>query len=295
MSESLDVTNVWCGPEAGQRMSAPGATTGRAEYSSFAFEWVRQGRSFCRIDSTAYEACPGDIFLIRPQQTVEWAFDPLEPAITSSLYFDVQSIPSSLPPREEWPTKRTLPPDDILSPMLDYVMAHGFDWAKAMANGLGAAKPVPPFLGSMITTITTVFISGSLKRPHGFAAYRPAPVQRALQWMASTVSIRPDNKVTLEDLAAVARVCPTHLCHLFHDYVGYPPLEVMYLYRLTRSLIGLRAGHKLESLAASFGFANTAHYARRFKAFFGKSPGEMRIALSKGYKPRLPKLPFMGT
>jgi len=294
MSESLHVTNLWCDHEAGQRLWAPGAVPS-SKFAAFSFIWVRQGKGLARIDGKTHKACPGDVFLIQPQQTVEGIWDPLEPSITSSFLFELRSLPSGLPPRELWPVKRSLPADDILSSMLDYVIAHGFEWAKALASGTCSSRTVPPLLQSMITTILFAFISGSLNRPRGYAIYRPAPVQRVLQWMGETVCLHPDKRVTLEDLAVIAGVSPTHLCHMFHDHVGYPPLEVMYLYRLTRSLIGLRAGLKLESLAASLGFANTAHYVRRFKALFGKTPGEMRIALSAGYRPRLPKLPFMGT
>ena len=115
-----------------------------------------------------------------------------------------------------------------------------------------------------------------------------------MEWIFNFMNTDPGRQVTLGDLATVAGTDASYLCRVFRQHLGHGPMEVLYVFRITKSLVGLRAGRKLESLAQSLGFYDTSHFVKRFKAFFGKTPSQMQKALAKGYKPKLPKWPFMG-
>ena len=140
----------------------------------------------------------------------------------------------------------------------------------------------------------TAFVRGPMERLHTFPRVYPDPVQRVLYWMQDLMQSAPGQKVTLDDLAKIGGVCRTQICRLFAHHLGYSPMEVLYIYRLTRSLASLSTGKKAESIAFDFGFASAAHYTQRFQSMFGKSPIQMRDAMAKGYKPKLPDLPTMG-
>ena len=105
------------------------------------------------------------------------------------------------------------------------------------------------------------------------------------------MDVTPQAKVTLDHMASVAGVSRAHLCRLCKHHLGYPPHDILYRCRIIRSLDGLRAGQKIESLAHDSGFSSDAHYICRFKAVIGDSPVRIREAMNTGHAPRLPS-PF---
>ena len=65
------------------------------------------------------------------------------------------------------------------------------------------------------------------------------------------------------------------------------------MYRIARSVAGLRAGLEIETLAAQYGFAHAAHYANRFKAVYGKPPVDIQKLLTANAHVVLPDFPFL--
>ena len=177
-----------------------------------------------------------------------------------------------------------MPARDILRPLFEYVVTHVHS----------RDDSTPPSLVATIQTMLVIFISGPLDRDSETTHSYPMPMRRVLQWVASFMCQTPDSKVTLEDLAQISGVCSTHLCRVFHKYANIGPLEFVYVVRITKSLIGLKAGLSVEQLARKFGFTDVSHYSRRFKALFKMTPREMQEAIQHGYRPRLPDLPAMG-
>ena len=177
-----------------------------------------------------------------------------------------------------------MPEDDVLRPLFEYVISNVPD------NDVLNESPA---LESTIQAMVSIFLFGPFGRAHKIPEPYPASLQRVLAWIhelaCSTIGI----KVTLNDMAKVGGVSPKYLCRVFKKHLGYPPMEALYMYRLTRSLIGLRMGKKAEVLACEYGFSDSSHYARRFRALFGRPPEKMREDMAKGYKPKLPKLPHM--
>ena len=144
-----------------------------------------------------------------------------------------------------------------------------------------------------VEVMLSEFIAGPGQRKVTFPRLYPVPVQRVVEWVLEFTNTRIAEKVSLEEMAQISGVCRSHLCRLCMNHLGYAPVELVYMYRLARSLYGLSVGQKIESLANQMGFASAAHYTRRFEGFFGKSPRQMRKALGKGYWPKLPDLPYM--
>jgi len=238
---------------------------------------------FC-VDDKPYTALPGDVFLFRPGQTLQWENDPLEPSMSQAIGLYAEPLPKYWPPPSRWPVRRRLPDNDVIRPLFEFILGNAPD---------SSGKP-SPVLESAIETMMSAFICGPVIRPQIVPSAYPAAVQRVVNSILQRLVARSHTKVTLDDLAAIGGVSREHLCRLFRQYVGYSPVDMVYMYRLTRSLIGLNTGQTVEALAHEFGFADAPHYVRRFIALFGKSPAEMRQAMAKGYKPKLPKLPEMG-
>jgi len=288
MSEALTITWLWSGLQRGQWIVVPG-DSGIATKDHYEFNWLRQGKVHIEVEGEAFDVHPEDILLFRPGQEVRWSYDKLEPSVVYTFFFDTASIPTGWPAPRTWPVKRQMPPNDIIRPLFEFVAGHG------MHSTTGEEFSILPAIQSAIETMMTAFINGPLDRPQSFPRYYPAAVLRTVAWMSEMLLADPSKKVTSDDLAAVAGVSLQHLSRLFHQYLGNSPMEVLYIYRITRSLIGLRAGRKVESVALELGFSDAAHFSRRFRDLFGKTPSAMQKALAKGYRPKMPKLPLMGS
>lgn len=283
MSDILTITRLHCGERQGAWHCLPG-TCVEAQNSDYAFLWLRQGKATCRLRAKTCTVSAGDIMLLMPNEPMQWRFGAAGPSVLYGFRFDVSSIPPSWPAPEDWPLKRHMPMDDVVRPLFEYVLQHAAD----------CIDEVPPPLLSAIQMMLATFILGPVGRSHEDPAHPfPTAVLRVLQWMEEFMYLTPNLKVTLGDLAVIGGVCTTHLCRVFHQQFGIGPLELLYQLRIGKSLIGLREGKKIEALAHDLGFANAAHYTRRFKKMLGKSPSAMRKAMAKGYRPKMPRLPLM--
>ena len=283
MSKAFKIAWVRCDTERGAMECNPGSQV-IISPEGYQFLWVYQGDVACRNGRKACRLGPESIALVRPGQVVKCEFGSAEPQVVFTFTFGVQGLPESWQDPGSWPFWRKMPHDDVIRPLFEYVIAHGGGFTDHPA----------PSLNHAIQTMMSTFISGRVARPNFGVNLYPVPIWRVLQWAGQFLCRSPNQKVTLADLADIAGVSPKYLCRVFHEHIGCGPIELIYQVRVTRSLIGLKAGQKIETLACDLGFANAAHYSRRFKSLFGKTPCEMRKAISEGYKPKLPDLPLMG-
>ena len=251
---------------------------------TFVFLWIRRGNAVCQIDGLRYLGREGDVLLVRPKQRWKCVSPPGKPAQVQVIMFAVSHLPEGLPTPETWPVLRRMCSDDIIRPLVAYIASN------LAMQGTG----ISPAIVLAMETLMLAFVCGPVERRWTNEINLPASIRRVAVWVVDSVQGNHVSKVTLADLATISGVSPKQLCHVFKQHLGYSPLELVYLTRVTRSLILLRAGRKIEEIAYQLGFANASHYARRFEALFGMSPGAMRKALLTGYRPELPKLPGIG-
>jgi len=280
MGEPFNITYLQC---TGQPLpSAPGASAVRRP-RNYELLWIPHGKASCCVATTTYKVAAGDIILLHPRQRAKWRFSSAHPPTIYVLEFAASPIPESWPPVRQWPVVRHLPPDNVVRPLFEYIVANS---ARHDKNALSLTEAV-------VQTLFSTFVAGPLGRLSAPPIAWPTAIHRVLQWLREFTTNTPGQGVSVDDIARVGGVCPTHLCHLFREHLGISPLEFVYQLRVTKSLIGLQEGQSVEAMAEELGFTNASHYTRRFKAFFKMTPTQMRRAMSKGYKPKLPDLPLM--
>ena len=86
-----------------------------------------------------------------------------------------------------------------------------------------------------------------------------------------------DERLTVDDLARVAAVSPSHLIRLFRRQVGTTPHDYLMRHRITRAK-ELLAETTLTSaaIAARVGFASESNFSYRFSKIVGQSPRAYR-------------------
>jgi AraC-like DNA-binding protein len=81
-------------------------------------------------------------------------------------------------------------------------------------------------------------------------------------------------RVTLDELAAHARLSPLYLVRAFRSAFGMPPHEYQLNVRVHRARELLVAGHPASEVAVAVGFSDLSHLTRHFKRLIGLPPGE---------------------
>lgn len=119
----------------------------------------------------------------------------------------------------------------------------------------------------------------------------PEPVERALQFIQSSLENAPDVSLSLAEIAEAACVTPEHLCRLFKAEGQASPVETLRLMRLDRAMTLLsRSNYSIAEIARLCGFADAFHFSRRFKETYGQSPSELRRNVQSGATPPLSPL-----
>src|SRR5690606_2280549 len=78
---------------------------------------------------------------------------------------------------------------------------------------------------------------------------------------------------SLARLAHAEQLTPVQLVRRFSAAYGMPPFAWLNMQRLARARRAIARGARLADLAAELGFADQAHFTRRFKAAFSVTPG----------------------
>jgi AraC family transcriptional regulator len=89
-----------------------------------------------------------------------------------------------------------------------------------------------------------------------------------------------DAGVTLEQLAAVARLSVYHFARQFKKATGLPPHQYVITRRVDRAKEFLQAatGLSLAEVAARAGFSDQSQFSHHFKRHVGVTPGQFRLS-----------------
>jgi AraC family transcriptional regulator len=87
-----------------------------------------------------------------------------------------------------------------------------------------------------------------------------------------------DAELSLDHLAAVARISPYHFARLFKASAGLPPHQNVIARRVERAreLLSGRDRPPLAEVATEVGFSDQSHFTRHFRRLVGVTPGRFR-------------------
>jgi len=100
------------------------------------------------------------------------------------------------------------------------------------------------------------------------------PVQRALDYMRSNVAA----DLSIDDLAACAKLSPFHFVRSFRRVTGLPPHAYLTQLRLDRARALLADGTGPSETALAVGFYDQSHLTKHFKRAYGITPGQYAAA-----------------
>jgi AraC family transcriptional regulator len=99
---------------------------------------------------------------------------------------------------------------------------------------------------------------------------------RRVKDMLAYIEDHLDRDLSLAELAAVARISPSHCKHIFRQVMGSPLHRYVIERRVERARVLLGNGDlPVSEVALRTGFAHQSHLARHMKRLLGCTPGEL--------------------
>jgi AraC family transcriptional regulator len=94
-----------------------------------------------------------------------------------------------------------------------------------------------------------------------------------LKLVTNYINDRLEQELSLEELAAIAKLSPAHFCRSFKQSTGFTPHQYVIRQRVERAkllLIERKIG--IAQVAIACGFTHQSHLNRHFKRFTGVTP-----------------------
>lgn len=104
-----------------------------------------------------------------------------------------------------------------------------------------------------------------------------APLDPRIQAVVAWVAQDPDQRVTLDAAARIAKLSASRLSHLFVEQTGLSFKTYLLWVRLTRAVVLMAEGDTLTAAAHGAGFADSAHFSRTFRRMFGIAPANLAL------------------
>lgn len=255
-----------------------GASFGPRRLRDWELVWLIEGDAVYEQDGHKTPAPEGSILLCRPHATDFFQWDTQKRTRHGFFHFLIHQTPTSWPTPESWPLVRETSESDILRPLFRHLLT----WA-----GHGDEPACQIALAHLIATFVTGQSAIGALKGHVLAE----PVERALQFIQSSLENAPDVNLSLAEIAEAAHVTPEHLCRLFKTEGQASPVETLRLMRLDRAVTLLsRSNYSIAEIARLCGFADAFHFSRRFKETYGQSPSQLRRNVQNGATPPLSPL-----
>lgn len=129
---------------------------------------------------------------------------------------------------------------------------------------------------SLLLAFSTGLVARFGERGPGPSAAKAkrAGVERACEYLRECYA----ENVSLESLAGLAGLSPSHFSRVFTGQVGMPPHAFQTQVRVARARALLACGWPISQAAAQTGFADQSHLTRHFKRLTGVTPGQYRRA-----------------
>jgi AraC-like DNA-binding protein len=137
-----------------------------------------------------------------------------------------------------------------------------------MAHRLATDDDAADAEEAMICGVSLLFERYGASRLVHCEADCPKAVNRAVEFLQA----RACDHISLEDASRASGVGLFHLIRLFQKHLGLTPYAYLTQVRIAKSRRLLRLGEPVAQVALDVGFADQAHFTKRFKQLTGTTP-----------------------
>ena len=262
----------------------PGESLAARTLPDYEVVWIIEGQVTYWLNGVAHAAPPGSVILARPGFREEYAWDTRRLTRHAYFHFDIEAPSADWPPMADWPVLQRRP-DPVVHALIRHIVERL------------AAHPEWPTLtpGADEHRLMETLLTLLIRPEQGDAAalrHLPLPVHHALNCMREVLDEEPHRRITLSHLARRGGVTSKHLCRLFQQALGHPPMRTFRLLKLQLALALLgRSDLSVQQIADRCGFDNPLYFTRCFTQTYGAPPTAVRRAILRRDPPPANPLP----
>ena len=215
-------------------------------------------KSFRRGRSREY-AAPGTLSVVNPGEMHTGELEHGNELIYAALYLPASAVEALLSPRVSNNAIVRQPVVDDRDIWRCLAEAHGLATAGVDVSAAEEA---------MICGVSLLFERYGAFRIVRSKADCPKAVKRAVEFLQA----RAGDQISLEDASRASDVGLFHLIRLFQRHLGMTPYAYLTQVRIAKSRRLLSLGKPAAQVALDVGFADQAHFTKRFKQLTGTTP-----------------------
>lgn len=267
---------IWVGWEV---ITKPGfiSTPQKIGPDSFTFHYTLEGEGLLNYHGSQYALSPGTGILLSFDMMFEMTIQPTcKQWEMLTIYFvgstGMQNHVNSII-RRNGPLM-TLAPDDLaIAQMLTFMQA-------VLQRSIMTPEIAEEYLCSFFMALRQSIIPCRIDFM--------TPFSKILCFIAQHFQ----QSITLNDLATMAGLSPTHFCRVFKKQVGIGPMRYVLQVRLYHSLNKLNNSLlSINEIGRECGFRDGGHFSRTFHKFLGHSPSAYRHGEAHGLDQTMLELP----
>jgi AraC-like DNA-binding protein len=247
----------------------PGASFGPRTEQCYEFIWIMEGEATVDFDRQKFHAEAGTVLLRRPGVTDHYQWSPRQRTVHAYVHFELDL---ALAAEVDWaavPFKRLMPPNDIVRPLIGYIVSLDSQPEPVRSTLQKAALEL--LLRAYLSAQTAVTTQPPRQLPEA--------VGKALEIIRRHADLDGGPALRLGELAGAVHTSPENLCRLFKRSLELSPLEFAKLTRLNKAAWLMRNTPRgLKSIAVATGFYDAYHLSRSFKKIYGLPPKDFRAS-----------------
>jgi len=224
----------------------------------YLMHYVISGKGTFQVNGRSFSLAKGDVFLIRPDESIFYQADADEP--WEYCWVGFQGTEAKL----------LLDETDLRSdaPVLHGVSGDVYKQMMRIYESQGSLAYQAAYMtGALYQLLAALIRDRRVAAPHREADC----VRRACEFIANNF-VMP---ISVEDIAAHVGLSRSRLYRLFIAELRLSPVQVITQYRIRQACALLRRGGlSVKAVAASVGFENQLYFSRRFREVMGVSPTE---------------------
>jgi AraC-like DNA-binding protein len=245
----------------------PGASFGPRTEADHEFIWIMDGEATVDFDRNRFRAEAGTVLLRRPGVTDHYQWSQHQRTAHAYIHFELDP---ALAAEFDWaavPHRRLMPPNDIVRPLIGYIVS--LDSQPEPARSALQKAALELLLRAYVSAQTAVTTQPPRQLPEA--------VDKALEIIRRHSEQEGPPSLRLGQLAGAVHTSPENLCRLFKRSLELSPLEYAKLVRLNRAAWLMRNTPRgLKAIAMATGFYDAYHLSRSFKQVYGLPPKVFR-------------------
>lgn len=220
---------------------------------------IHAGVKTFRRSRSSEQAPPGSLSVVNPGEMHTGELEHGPELIYAALYVPEAALAAMLSRTQSGGTivKQSV----IADPDIWHLFAEAHGLAMAGTDVAAAEE-------AMVCGVSLLFGRYGDRRPAHSKAGSRGTVDRAVEFLQA----RACEHISLEDASRASGVSVFHLIRLFQKHLGLTPHAYLTQVRIQKSRQLLRHGEPVAQVALDVGFADQAHFTKRFKQLTGTTP-----------------------